>query len=156
MAGDTTLIGNLTADPELRYTQNGIPVVGFTIAVNERKFDKDTNEWKDGDALFMRVSVWREPAEHVAQSLFKGMRVFATGKLKQRSYEDNQGQTRTVIELEAEEVGPSLRYAVAQVTRADGAKGGNATGQRHPVTPAGEDAWATGPAPTSTGDDVPW
>jgi single-strand DNA-binding protein len=137
MAGETiiTVVGNLTADPELRYTQGGLAVANFTVASTPRHFDKNTNEWKDGDALFLRCSVWREFAEHVTASLVKGSRVVATGQLKQRSYETREGEKRTSIELEVDEIGPSLRYATAHVTRAsrDGARA--ATTQ--------EDAWAT-------------
>ena len=120
MAGETiiTVVGNLTADPELRYTQNGLAVANFTIASTPRNFDRATNDWKDGEALFLRASVWREFAEHVAGSLTKGSRVIATGRLKQRSYETKEGEKRTSIELEVDEIGPSLRYATAQVTRA--------------------------------------
>ncbi len=126
MAGETviTVVGNLTADPELRYTQNGLAVANFTIASTPRTFDRQANEWKDGDALFLRASVWREFAEHVAGSLTKGSRVIAQGRLRQRSYQDREGQQRTSIELEVDEIGPSLRYATAQVTRAAGGSGG--------------------------------
>ncbi len=126
MAGETviTVVGNLTADPELRYTQNGLAVANFTIASTPRTFDRQANEWKDGDALFLRASVWREFAEHVAGSLTKGSRVIAQGRLRQRSYQDREGQQRTSIELEVDEIGPSLRYATAQVTRAAGGNGG--------------------------------
>lgn len=126
MAGETiiTIVGNLTADPELRYTQNGLAVANFTIASTPREFDRTTNEFKDGEALFMRASVWREFAEHVAGSLTKGMRVIATGRLKQRSYQDREGNNRTSIELDIDEIGPSLRYATAQVTRAANGSGG--------------------------------
>ncbi|MFS0715223.1 single-stranded DNA-binding protein [Microbacterium sp. 2P01SA-2] len=122
MPGETvlTVVGNLTADPELRYTQNGLPVVNFTIASTPRTFDRQANEWKDGEALFLRASAWRDFAEHIAGSLTKGMRVVATGRLRQRNYQDREGQTRTAIELEVDEIGPSLRYATAQVTRAAG------------------------------------
>lgn len=113
-----TVVGNLTADPEIRYTQGGLPVANFTIASTPRTFDRQANEWKDGEALFLRASVWRDFAEHVAGSLTKGMRVVATGRLKQRSYQDREGNNRTAIELEIDEIGPSLRYATAQVTRA--------------------------------------
>ena len=113
-----TVVGNLTADPELRYTQNGLPVANFTIASTPRVYDKQAKEWKDGEALFLRASVWRDFAEHVAGSLVKGARVVATGRLKQRSYQDRDGNNRTSIELEVDEIGPSLRYATAQVTRA--------------------------------------
>jgi single-strand DNA-binding protein len=120
MAGETiiTVVGNLTADPELRYTQNGLAVANFTIASTPRTFDRQANEWKDGEALFLRASVWREFAEHVAGSLTKGSRVIASGRLKQRSYETKEGEKRTTIELEVDEIGPSLRYATASVTRA--------------------------------------
>ncbi len=126
MAGETviTVVGNLTADPELRYTQNGLPVANFTIASTPRNFDRAANEWKDGEALFLRASVWREFAEHVAGSLTKGMRVIAQGRLRQRSYQDREGNQRTAIELEVDEIGPSLRYATAQVTRAASGGGG--------------------------------
>ncbi|OUE19722.1 Single-stranded DNA-binding protein [Clavibacter michiganensis] len=129
MAGETiiTVVGNLTSDPELRYTQNGLAVANFTIASTPRSFDRASNDWKDGDALFLRASVWREFAEHVASSLTKGSRVVATGRLKQRSYETKEGEKRTSIELEVDEIGPSLRYATAQVTRAAGG-GGNGGG----------------------------
>ena len=128
MAGETiiTVVGNLTADPELRYTQNGLAVANFTIASTPRTFDRQANEWKDGEALFLRASVWREFAEPVAGSLGKGSRVIATGRLKQRSYETREGEKRSTIELEVDEIGPSLRYATAQVTRASG--GGGAGG----------------------------
>lgn len=119
MAGDTiiTVVGNLTGDPELRFTASGAAVASFTIASTPRSFDKQTNEWKDGDALFMRCSIWREAAENVAESLTKGMRVVAQGRLVQRSYETREGEKRTVIELQVDEVGPSLKYASAKVTR---------------------------------------
>lgn len=136
MAGETplTIVGNLTADPELRYTQNGLPVVSLTIASTPRIFDRQANEFKDGEALFMRCSAWREMAEHIAGSLTKGTRVVATGNLKQRSYQDKEGANRTVIELEIDEIGPSLRYATAQVTRAAGG-GGGGRGQQQGGTP---------------------
>lgn len=119
MSGETiiTVIGNLTSDPELRYTQNGLAVANFTIASTPRNFDRASNDWKDGDALFMRCSVWREFAEQVSGSLSKGARVIATGRLVQRSYETDKGEKRTSIELQVEEIGPSLKYATAQVTR---------------------------------------
>lgn len=144
MAGETviTVVGNLTADPELRYTQNGLPVANFTIASTPRSLDRATNEWKDGDALFLRASCWREFAEHVAGSLSKGMRVIAQGRLRQRSYQDREGNQRTAIELEVDEIGPSLRYATAQVTRA-----ARTDGQQRPAAsaPAQEQQWATSP-----------
>ncbi|TPW76789.1 single-stranded DNA-binding protein [Schumannella sp. 10F1B-5-1] len=131
MAGDTiiTVVGNLTADPELRYTQSGLAVANFTIASTPRTFDRASNEWKDGEALFLRASCWREFAEHVAGSLTKGSRVIAQGRLKQRSYDDRDGNKRTAIELEVDEIGPSLRYATAQVTRAPGGGGGRGGSQ---------------------------
>ncbi|MBN9224920.1 single-stranded DNA-binding protein [Microbacterium sp.] len=168
MAGETviTVVGNLTADPELRYTQNGLPVANFTIASTPRTFDRQANEWKDGEALFLRASVWRDFAEHVAGSLTKGSRVIATGRLKQRSYQDKEGNNRTAIELEIDEIGPSLRYATAQVTRAASSGGGGNYGggqqsrpqvqQEEPwATPgsAAPDAWS---APGSYGDDTPF
>ncbi|MGN6743685.1 MAG: single-stranded DNA-binding protein [Amnibacterium sp.] len=130
MAGETiiTVVGNLTSDPELRYTQNGLAVANFTIASTPRNFDRQSNEWKDGEALFLRASVWRDFAEHVAGSLAKGSRVIATGRLKQRSYETREGEKRTAIELEVDEIGPSLRYATAQVTRSSGGGGGQGGG----------------------------
>jgi single-strand DNA-binding protein len=126
VAGETiiTVVGNLTADPELRYTQNGLAVANFTIASTPRSFDRASNEWKDGEALFLRASVWRDFAEHVAGSLTKGSRVIVTGRLKQRSYETKEGEKRTSMELEVDEIGPSLRYATAQVTRSSGGSGG--------------------------------
>jgi single-strand DNA-binding protein len=131
VAGETiiTVVGNLTSDPELRYTQNGLAVANFTIASTPRSFDRASNEWKDGEALFLRASVWRDFAEHVAGSLTKGSRVIATGRLKQRSYETKEGEKRTSIELEVDEIGPSLRYATAQVTRSSGGSGGGGRGQ---------------------------
>jgi single-strand DNA-binding protein len=173
MAGETliTVVGNLTADPELRYTQNGLPVANFTIASTPRNFDRASGEWKDGDALFLRASVWREFAEHVSGSLTKGFRVIATGRLKQRSYQDREGQNRTSIELEVDEIGPSLRYATAQVTRAASGNGGGNSGSwsgnnsqppqtdewatRQPGSAGSTDtdAWST---PGSYGDDTPF
>ncbi|GAA1723254.1 single-stranded DNA-binding protein [Isoptericola hypogeus] len=126
MAGDTviTVIGNLTADPELRFTPSGAAVANFTIASTPRLFDRQTNEWKDGDTLFLRCSIWRDAAENVAESLTKGMRVIAQGRLTQRSYETREGEKRTVVELQVDEVGPSLRSASAKVTRAQRSGGG--------------------------------
>jgi single-strand DNA-binding protein len=147
MAGETviTVVGNLTADPELRYTQNGLAVANFTIASTPRTFDRAANDWKDGEALFLRASVWREFAEHVAGSLTKGSRVIATGRLRQRSYETKEGEKRTSIELEVDEIGPSLRYATAQVTRASSGGGGARGGQ---VGGGAEEPWAAS-APSS-------
>jgi single-strand DNA-binding protein len=119
LAGETTItvIGNLTNDPELRFTPSGSAVANFTIASTPRTFDRQSNEWKDGETLFLRASVWREAAENVAESLTKGMRVIVSGRLKSRSYETKEGEKRTVIELEVDEIGPSLRYANAKVNR---------------------------------------
>ncbi|WP_156254154.1 single-stranded DNA-binding protein [Pseudactinotalea terrae] len=128
MAGDTviTVVGNLTADPELRFTPSGAAVANFTVASTPRQFDRQSNEWKDGDTLFMRCSVWREAAENVAESLTKGTRVIVQGRLVQRSYETREGEKRTVVELQVDEVAPSLRYATAKVTRSQrgGGQGG--------------------------------
>ena len=122
MAGDTviTIIGNLTADPEMRFTPSGAAVASFTIASTPRIFDRQTNEWKDAETLFMRCSIWREAAENVAESLAKGMRVIAQGRLQQRSYTTREGEQRTVVEMQVDEIGPSLRRAKAQVTRTSG------------------------------------
>ena len=142
MAGETviTVVGNLTADPELRYTQNGLPVANFTIASTPRNFDRQANEWKDGEALFLRASVWREFAEHVAGSLTKGMRVIAQGRLRQRSYQDREGNNRTAIELEVDEIGPSLRYATAQVTRVQTSQQGQTASTAASVS---DEPWST-------------
>lgn len=123
-----TMTGNLTADPELRYTQNGLPVVNLTVAQTPRTFDRQNNEWKDGEALFMRCSAWRELAEHIAATLTKGMRVNAIGRLVQKSFQDKDGNNRTSIELELDSIGPDLRYATAQVTRAQSGQGGGQQG----------------------------
>ena len=154
MAGETviTVVGNLTSDPELRYTQGGLAVANFTIASTPRNFDRAANEWKDGDALFLRASVWREFAEHVAGSLTKGSRVVATGRLKQRSYETKEGEKRTSFELEIDDIGPSLKYATASLTRAASSsspRGGNT------VAAGNDEPWAaTPPAAVNTGGDV--
>lgn len=126
MAGDTviTIIGNLTADPELRWTQSGAAVADFTVASTPRTYDRNAGEWRDGDTLFMRCSVWRDTAENVAESLRKGMRVIVQGRLTQRSYDTQQGERRTVVELQVDEIGPSLRRARAQVTRTAPSGGG--------------------------------
>ena len=131
MAGETviTIIGNLTADPEIRTLSNGSEVVNFTIASTPRTFNRQSNQWEDGQALFLRCSAWRDMAEHCAQSLSKGMRVIAQGRLQQRSYQANDGSNRTVVELQVDEIGPSLRYATAQVQKQSGGyQGGNANG----------------------------
>ena len=135
MAGETpiTIVGNLTGDPELRFTPSGAAVANFTVASTPRQFDRQTNEWKDGDTLFMRCSIWREAAENVAESLHRGTRVVVSGRLVSRSWETNDGEKRTVMEMQADEVGPSLKYATAQVTKATrggsgGFGGGNSGG----------------------------
>ena len=136
MAGDTTLtiIGNLTSDPELRFTPSGAAVANFTVASTPRTFDRQSNEWKDGETLFMRCSIWRDAAENVAESLVRGTRVIVSGRLKSRSYETKEGEKRTVIEMEVDEVGPSLRYASAKVTKTQrgggGGFGGSGGGQQ--------------------------
>ncbi|MFJ3612384.1 single-stranded DNA-binding protein [Streptomyces hydrogenans] len=129
MAGETviTVVGNLVDDPELRFTPSGAAVAKFRVASTPRTFDRQTNEWKDGESLFLTCSVWRQAAENVAESLTRGMRVVVQGRLKQRSYEDNQGVKRTVFELDVEEVGPSLRNATAKVTKTTG-RGGQGGG----------------------------
>ena len=154
MAGDTiiTVIGNLTSDPELRWTPSGAAVANFTIASTPRTLDRQTQEWKDGEALFMRCNVWREAAENVAESLTRGSRVVAQGRLKQRSFETKEGEKRTVVELEVDEIGPSLRYATATVSKAarsgDGRDGrpGDGTGAGDGRAGAGRgdspDPWA--------------
>ncbi len=158
MAGDTvlTIIGNLTGDPELRFTPSGAAVANFTVASTPRQFDRQSNEWKDGETLFMRCSVWREAAENVAESLQRGSRVLVSGRLKSRSYETKEGEKRTVVEMEVDEVGPSLRYATAKVnkTQRSGGGGGFGGGQGGGGQGGGgqggggqqEDPWATGPA----------
>ena len=188
MAGDTviTVIGNLTADPELRWTQSGAAVADFTVASTPRTYDRNAGEWRDGDTLFMRCSVWRETAENVAESLRKGMRVIVQGRLTQRSYDTQQGERRTVVELQVDEVGPSLRRAHAQVTRTapsggggyqsdnrgqqgapqqgggyGGGQGGYGQGGANYGAPTGgspEDPWRSAPAggATSFGDEPPF
>lgn len=155
MAGETiiTIVGNLTADPELRTTSAGAQVASFTIASTPRSWNRNTNQFEDGQALFMRCSAWRDLATHCAQSLAKGMRVIAQGRLQQRSYQANDGSNRTVIELQVDEIGPSLRYATAQVQKiqSGGYQGGNANGggyqqqpqqaQQQSQTPA-DDPWS--------------
>ncbi|MCK6095578.1 single-stranded DNA-binding protein [Micrococcus sp. EYE_162] len=130
MAGETviTVVGNLTADPELRFTPNGAAVANFTIASTPRTFDRQTNEWKDGETLFLRASIWREAAENVAETLTKGTRVVAQGRLKARTYDDREGNKRTSYELDVDEIGPSLKYATAKVTRSQRGGGGGGFG----------------------------
>ncbi len=134
MAGETviTVIGNLTADPELKFTPSGSAVANFTIASTPRTFDRQSNEWKDGEALFLRASVWREAAENVAETLTKGMRVIAQGRLRSRSYDTKEGERRTVMELEVDEIGPSLRFASAKVTRTQRSGGSGGGFQNQP------------------------
>jgi single-strand DNA-binding protein len=152
MAGDTviTVVGNLTADPELRFTPSGAAVASFTIASTPRTFDRNTNEWKDGEALFLRCSIWRQAAENVAESLQRGMRVVAQGRLQQRSFETREGEKRTVVEMQVDEIGPSLRYATAKVNRTQrgSSSGGFGASGTEGSAPA-DDPW--GSAPPSTG-----
>lgn len=175
MAGDTviTVIGNLTADPELRFTPAGAAVANFTVASTPRTFDRQTNEWKDGEALFLRCNIWREAAENVAESLTRGSRVIVSGRLKQRSYETREGEKRTVVELEVDEIGPSLRYATAKVNKANrgggggggfggssGGSGGGRPASNYNSSPGGEDPWGSAPQAGSFGgprggDDEP-
>lgn len=142
-----TIVGNLTADPDLRFTPSGSAVASFTVASTPRKFDKQASEWVDGETLFMRCSVWRDQAENTAESLEKGMRVVASGRLVARSWDDKEtGQKRTVMEMQVEEVAPSLRYATARVTRAQRGGGGQSQARQ------GGDPWAsTAPAPQGKG-----
>ncbi len=164
MAGDTviTIIGNLTADPELRFTPSGAAVANFTVASTPRQFDRQSNEWKDGETLFMRCSVWRDAAENVAESLQRGTRVIVSGRLKSRSYETKEGEKRTVVEMDVDEIGPSLRSATAKVNKTQrggaggggfgggqGGQGGGGWGAPAGAGQAGqagqaEDPWATG------------
>ncbi|OLT19541.1 single-stranded DNA-binding protein [Ornithinimicrobium sp. CNJ-824] len=142
MAGETpiTVVGNLTADPELRFTPSGAAVANFTVASTPRQFDRQANEFKDGETLFMRCSVWREAAENASESLSKGMRVIVTGRLVSRSWQTNEGENRTVMEMQVDEVGPSLRYATAQVTktqRGSGGQGGGGWGGQQGGQPGG-------------------
>ena len=146
MAGETliTVIGNLTADPELRFTSSGVAVANFTVASTPRTFDRASGEWKDGEALFLRCSIWRQAAENVAESLTRGSRVIVTGRLKQRSFETREGEKRTVVELEVDEIGPSLRYATAKVNkvaRQEGGAGGSGGGGAAPA----DDPWSSAP-----------
>ena len=157
MAGETiiTLVGNLTADPELRFTPSGAPVANFTVASTPRTFDRQANEWKDGDAMFLNCAVWRQAAENVAESLTKGMRVIVQGRLRSRTYETREGEKRTVFEVDVEEIGPALKYATAKVTRTTGGGGnygggpssggsswGNSSGGGSGERSGGADPWA--------------
>ncbi|QNK82237.1 single-stranded DNA-binding protein [Nakamurella sp. PAMC28650] len=165
MAGDTviTVVGNLTADPELRFTASGAAVANFTVASTPRTFDRASNEWKDGEALFLRCNIWRQAAENVAETLTRGARVIVSGRLKQRSFETKEGEKRTVIELEVDEIGPSLRYATAKVNRANrgpetgggggyGGSGGGGGGN----SGGGNSGGGSGNARASAPADDPW
>jgi single-strand DNA-binding protein len=173
VAGDTTItvVGNLTADPELRFTPSGAAVANFTVASTPRIFDRQSSEWKDGEALFLRCNIWREAAENVAESLTRGSRVIVTGRLKQRSFETREGEKRTVFEVEVDEIGPSLKYATAKVNKANrsggggggfgGGGGGGGGGGSRPAASANnapaEDPWGSAPASGSFAgsDDEP-
>lgn len=157
MAGETTItvVGNLTADPELRFTSSGAAVASFTVASTPRTFDRQSGEWKDGEALFLRCNIWRQAAENVAESLTRGARVIASGRLKQRSFETREGEKRTVVELDVDEIGPSLRYATAKVNKVSrgggsGGFGGGGGGQSSGGAPA-DDPWGSAPAASSGG-----
>ncbi len=145
-AGDTniTMIGNLVNDPELRFTPSGAAVAKFTVASTPRYLDKNTNEWKDGDSLFLNCQIWRQAAENVAESLTRGMRVIVSGRLRQRSYETKEGEKRTVFEVEVDEVGPSLRNATAKVTKTNRGNSSNYSGGTEST--GSEDPWAAAPA----------
>jgi len=160
MAGETTItiIGNITNDPELRFTPSGAAVANFTVASTPRNFDRQSNDWKDGETLFMRCSVWRDAAENVAESLQRGTRVIVSGRLRSRSYETKEGEKRTVVEMEVDEVGPSLRYATAKIAKTSrgggggggggygGGGGGNFGGGGGGGAQGSDDPWATSPA----------
>ncbi|MPV35822.1 single-stranded DNA-binding protein [Georgenia subflava] len=181
MAGETviTVVGNLTADPELRFTPSGAAVASFTVASTPRTFDRQANEWKDGETLFLRCSVWREAAENVAESLTKGTRVIVQGRLVQRSFETREGEKRTVVEMQVDEVGPSMRYATAKVTRSQrggggfggggqggqggygggnqgGGYGGQQGGGNAPGGGQADDPWATGGGSSAFNDEPPF
>lgn len=145
MSGETiiTVVGNLTADPEVRFTQGGAAVCGFTVASTPRTYNKNTSEWEDGQALFMRCTVWRQVAENVGESLTRGMRVIVQGRLTQRSYDTKEGEKRTVVEMQVDEVGPSLRYVSATVNKVAREKG-----NYQPATVA-DDPWGSAPAPAA-------
>ncbi len=159
MAGETviTVIGNLTADPELRFTPSGAAVANFTVASTPRTFDRQTGEWKDGEALFLRCNIWRHAAENTAESLTRGMRVIVSGRLRQRSFETRAGEKRTVVEMEGDEVGPALRYATATVNKAvrqGAAAGGGGYGSSGAAGPV-DDPWSSAPpagAPAGSGN----
>lgn len=149
MAGETTItvVGNLTADPELRFTPSGAAVANFTVASTPRRYNSQTSQWEDGDALFLRCSIWRDAAEHVAESLTRGSRVIVQGRLRQRSYETREGEKRSVIELDVDEIGPSLRYVTAKVTKANRGGGSNNSfggGSANQSAPS-DDPWGSAP-----------
>ncbi|MGB3893099.1 MAG: single-stranded DNA-binding protein, partial [Mycolicibacter sinensis] len=156
--GDTTItvVGNLTADPDLRFTPSGAAVANFTVASTPRVYDRQSGEWKDGDALFLRCNIWREAAENVAESLTRGSRVIVTGRLRQRSFETREGEKRTVYEVEVDEIGPSLRYATAKINKVSrggggGGFGGGGGGMQSPAAASSggapaEDPWGSAPA----------
>src|SRR3954451_18812211 len=148
MAGETpiTVVGNLTADPELRFTPSGAAVANFTVASTPRTFDRQSNEWKDGEALFLNCSVWRQAAENAAESLTRGMRVIVSGRLKARSYETREGEKRTVFEIEVDEVAPSLKYATAKVTKTSRSGGGQGF-----QSGGGDDPWSSGGSQANQG-----
>ena len=173
MAGETTItvVGNLTDDPELRFTPSGAAVANFTVASTPRNFDKQTNEWTDGEAMFLRCSIWRQAAENVAESLQRGMRVVVQGRLKARSYETREGEKRTVFEIEVEEIGPSLKFATAKVNRVSrsggqgySGGGGAPSGGAPPVAPRpaarprtrGPRRLPRRPRPASPAGNDPW
>jgi single-strand DNA-binding protein len=148
-------VGNLTNDPELRFTPSGAAVASFTVASTPRVLDKATNEWKDGEALFMRCSVWRQYAENVAESLTKGARVIVTGRLKQRSYETREGEKRTVVEMDVDEVGPALKYATAKVNKVSRGGGGFSDSASSSSAPS-DDPWSSGPSSGAGFDEPPF
>ncbi|MCS3844624.1 single-stranded DNA-binding protein [Microbacterium sp. AK031] len=155
-----TIVGNLTAEPELRQTGSGVAVASFTVASTPRNFDRQANEWKDGDALFMRCSAWRDLATNITASLTKGSRVIVTGRLQQRSYQDREGNNRVSLELQVDEVGPSLKYATAQVVRGDRSGGGGtpvaAAAGAAGAPAATADSWSTPNAEWSAADETPF
>lgn len=159
MAGETpiTVIGNLTADPELRFTQSGTAVVTFTVASTPRTLDRSSGEWKDGEALFLRCQLWRQPAENVAESLSRGARVLVQGRLVQRSFETREGEKRSVVELQVDEIGPSLRYATAKVQKAARGNGGEFIGSDgiRRDGPQSDDPWGSAP-PARQPDEPPF
>ncbi len=147
MAGETviTVVGNLTADPELRFTPSGAAVANFTVASTPRTFDRQSGEWKDGEALFLRCNIWRQAAENAAESLTRGMRVIVNGRLRQRSFETREGEKRTVVEMEVDEVGPSLRYATAKVNKISRGQGGSSGGGFSSAGSGSDDPWSSAP-----------